>query len=374
MQINVGKWNPLLEINWRIKPYEIVFLAFSALCTFLVLTFSPLPFSWRFASVFILNICELTLAVFALSVPLVAYRYLNLRSQITRRLTHEELLRVIMPYWSLDFLILTLRRGLALLGTIYFFLHLKHVIYFLNPKNYDLFFWNLDRAIHGGIQPNIFLMSSFGDNPDLSVLIDWLYFKYFDYKLLVSFFFLLEIKGRILTDRFFLAYVLLWTLGGMLYLPFPTDGPCYAILHKAEPFNAVPNDLPTYQRKHVFPFPVTEEIPEQYQTTFEQSKIWTAKVLQEQLWLSRQHFLFEKVVPFGFYGIAAMPSLHVAAVVMLAIFLSSANGIIGALAWIYAASIAFGSVFLQWHYAIDGYIGVCLALITVWLSKRLIRV
>jgi membrane-associated phospholipid phosphatase len=66
-----------------------------------------------------------------------------------------------------------------------------------------------------------------------------------------------------------------------------------------------------------------------------------------------------------------MPSLHVAAVVMFAWFLWRLSPLAGLIGVAYAAAIGIGSVFLQWHYAIDGYAGVFLAAATVWLAVRL---
>jgi hypothetical protein len=37
----------------------------------------------------------------------------------------------------------------------------------------------------------------------------------------------------------------------------------------------------------------------------------------------------------------------------------------------YALAIAIGSVFLQWHYAVDGYAGMLLAGVTLVLANRL---
>lgn len=53
-------------------------------------------------------------------------------------------------------------------------------------------------------------------------------------------------------------------------------------------------------------------------------------------------------------GISAMPSLHVAAALWMALVWRSYSRIGGAIAWIYAGLIAIGSVLLGWHYAVDG--------------------
>ncbi|MDG4853674.1 MULTISPECIES: phosphatase PAP2 family protein [unclassified Mesorhizobium] len=64
-------------------------------------------------------------------------------------------------------------------------------------------------------------------------------------------------------------------------------------------------------------------------------------------------------------GISAMPSFHVAIAVLNALFLSSLNRRVGAVAWIYAGIILFGSVYFGWHYAIDGYFSI-IATAVIW--------
>ncbi|WP_165848596.1 phosphatase PAP2 family protein [Mesorhizobium delmotii] len=70
-------------------------------------------------------------------------------------------------------------------------------------------------------------------------------------------------------------------------------------------------------------------------------------------------------------GISAMPSFHVAIVTLNALFLWSLNRWVGAIAWLYAAVILFGSVYSGWHYAIDGYVSIAaVLLIWRWASRR----
>ena len=66
-----------------------------------------------------------------------------------------------------------------------------------------------------------------------------------------------------------------------------------------------------------------------------------------------------------------MPSLHTAAVTMIAYYLARLSPWAGLVGIAYAVLIAIGAVFLQWHYAIDGYMGMVLATIAVLLANRL---
>lgn len=62
-------------------------------------------------------------------------------------------------------------------------------------------------------------------------------------------------------------------------------------------------------------------------------------------------------------GISAFPSLHVAGAAWVAAVVSSYSRKLAPLAWAYFLLILMGSVFLGWHYALDGIAGLIIALI-----------
>lgn len=64
-------------------------------------------------------------------------------------------------------------------------------------------------------------------------------------------------------------------------------------------------------------------------------------------------------------GISAIPSMHVAVVVLNAWLFSQLNRIAGTLAWGFALLIQFGSVYTGWHYAIDGYLSA-IVVTAIW--------
>lgn len=57
-------------------------------------------------------------------------------------------------------------------------------------------------------------------------------------------------------------------------------------------------------------------------------------------------------------GISAMPSMHLAVVTLNACMLSTVNRAAGVIAWLYVGCILLGSVYLGWHYALDGYFSI----------------
>jgi membrane-associated phospholipid phosphatase len=81
-----------------------------------------------------------------------------------------------------------------------------------------------------------------------------------------------------------------------------------------------------------------------------------ARVNQRGLWQSAETGQWT-----AFGGISAMPSLHVAVAVLLAIVAWNCSWRIGLLATGYTVVIGIGSVVLGWHYAVDGYVGTALA-------------
>lgn len=359
----------LLEIDWRLKPYEYVLIVF-ALITVSLLQLTPLPLSLKLAQMFVMQLCMMLLTMYGFAFVITIgkglfYGHKNGWGCFKQKVGWIE---VLTPYFTLDFLMRSIRRGFALFATIYFFLHLKHVILWINHSSYDLFFWNLDRTLHFGIQPNTWMMEKLGQKHDIALFIDWVYVKYFDYKKLVSLLFLLDLGGRRLSEQFFAAYAALWAIGGLGYLVMPTDGPCYALLvHQA--VKAPEHTI----HWHAFKFPIVDQVDPNYVKNYTQAKIWKAKSYQETLWEHRRAFLMGEKLPGHFYGIAAMPSLHVAAVTMLAAFLFKLSSVAGIFGAIFGIVTFIGSIFLQWHYAIDGYIGFLIGLAIFLMSRKFIK-
>jgi hypothetical protein len=72
-------------------------------------------------------------------------------------------------------------------------------------------------------------------------------------------------------------------------------------------------------------------------------------------------------------GISAMPSMHLAIVTLNALMLGSLNRWAGLAGWAYVALILIGSVYLAWHYAIDGYFSIAVVPLIWWLAGRFTR-
>src|SRR5262249_20205055 len=87
---------------------------------------------------------------------------------------------------------------------------------------------------------------------------------------------------------------------------------------------------------------------------------------QEYLW--HLHVLGQ--AGFG-SGISAFPSVHVGLVVMNALFLADYNRRLGLAGFAYAVLILASSVYLGWHYAIDGYVAAATVLVIHIALKRI---
>jgi len=86
-----------------------------------------------------------------------------------------------------------------------------------------------------------------------------------------------------------------------------------------------------------------------------------AKRIQRSIWTWLQTHQY---IPFG--SISAMPSMHVAVATVMALTSWRQNRWLGAAGWLYVLLIFLGSVQLNWHYAVDGYVAV----LGTWLIWR----
>lgn len=71
-------------------------------------------------------------------------------------------------------------------------------------------------------------------------------------------------------------------------------------------------------------------------------------------------------------GISAFPSVHVGLVMLNALFVWEYSRRLGALAFVYVAFVAVSSVYLAWHYAIDGYAAAAVAIVIYVVARKLV--
>ena len=225
-------------------------------------------------------------------------------------------------------------------------IELKPLIPALKPFSYDTMFMEWDRALHFGIDPWVLLQPLFGYDM-VTFAVNMIYNLWF-LTLFGSFlWFGFARAANALRTQFFLAYMLCWWIGGgLMAVQFSSAGPVYYGLLGLTPDPFAP--LMAYLKD------VDSRIP------------ILALDTQQLLWDGYTG----KVKPIG---ISAFPSMHNATAVLLALAAWRINRTAGIWFTVYAAVILLGSVHLAWHYAIDGYAGILLALAFWWLAGIVAR-
>ena len=150
---------------------------------------------------------------------------------------------------------------------------------------------------------------------------------------------------RLLRRRALLAAVLVWVLcGNVAAIALASAGPCYygAVVTGNNPYSQLMTTLDSYHHEH-FLFARSNQVG-----------LWNA--MQTHTWL-----------PFG--GISAMPSVHVAMAVLLALVGYERSATAGRILTFFAMLTFVGSVALGWHYAVDGYVGALMAY-AIWRSVK----
>jgi len=228
--------------------------------------------------------------------------------------------------------VLLLRILVASSLTMFGYMWLKLLLPLLRTATEDATLWRLDLLFHHGVPPAAFLLPLLS-RFDVLFIVDLHYGSYLLITLMV-FSWAVTDPDRDRIVRFVNGYLLLWVMGGWLYLAFPALGPCY--IHR-EVFR---------------PFAI---------------KMPIASLAQDYLWQNYQRVLMTRTTgvlaaPFNpGAGIAAFPSLHVG--VHFFFFLSNiSRGWLVRMVFLGMAMMTIlGSVVTGWHYAIDAYAGVLLA-------------
>ncbi len=71
-------------------------------------------------------------------------------------------------------------------------------------------------------------------------------------------------------------------------------------------------------------------------------------------------------------GISAFPSVHVGLTMLNALFAWEYNRRLGAVAFVYVAFVTASSVYLAWHYAIDGYVAAAVSVAVYVAARKLV--
>lgn len=205
---------------------------------------------------------------------------------------------------------------------------------------WDVRLADLDRALHGGVDPWRLLQPLMGYKViqgALSVIYGTVWFGLLcGVPLLVTF----AERAQAIRRQYFLTFLLTWVLLGNLVAGlFLSGGPVY--------FGEMTGDFARFQ--------ALLDYQRQGSGAF-----WSSYDAQVMLW-----YLYDDArVQLG-SGISAFPSLHVAMATLTALTAWRLDRRWGAAAIVLLVAVMAGSVHLGWHYAIDGYASIALTAV-IW--------
>jgi hypothetical protein len=225
-------------------------------------------------------------------------------------------------------------------------IELKPAIPAINPFDWDVTFMAWDRALHFGFDPWVILQPVLGFDY-VTYAINMAYNFWFVALFGAWFWFGFQRQASALRTRFFLAYMLAWWIGGgLLAVAFSSAGPVYF-----DELGLSPNP---YAGLFTYLNDADSRIP-----------LW---------FLDTQQMLWDGYTGKGpALGISAMPSMHNASAVIFALAFRQVSRKLGWFFMAYAGVILIGSVHLGWHYAIDGYAGILIAVTCWWAAGHLAR-
>ena len=205
---------------------------------------------------------------------------------------------------------------------------------------------SFELLLHGGLLPQDGLALIFGF-PIAAKMIDLAYFMWFPMLFGSTFIMSFQPLQTFLRLRFMIALALAWALGGIITANiFSSAGPLY--------YGRL-NPSPDLYAGHM----------ELIRSLSASAKL-EALVLQDSLWTAYA------ATP-SFSSISAFPSMHVAISMLVFLACRHLGWGLKVLSAVYLDLIFLGSIFLGWHYAIDGYAGAGIALAAWWLGGMIAK-
>tara|TARA_A200000113_G_scaffold213240_1_gene215482 strand:- start:258 stop:1292 length:1035 start_codon:yes stop_codon:yes gene_type:complete len=216
----------------------------------------------------------------------------------------------------------------------------KSLIGKMHPFSWDMYFMELDRKIHFGVDPWR-LIHPFYSDPSILQIVAFLYIAWLPIFFFILYKQLFGLKNRVLRAQYLLAFFLTWAINGSYFaFIFSSAGPCY--------FNFITgidhySELMSYQ----YELNKTREIL----SVNIQSNLW-------DIFIGNQKNLIA--------GISAFPSIHVSTTFLFVLLSRHARKRTFITSVGFLLVIMMGSIYLGWHYAVDGYFGILTTLI-IWL-------
>lgn len=213
---------------------------------------------------------------------------------------------------------------------------------------YDHALAGIDRALYLGHDPWT-LLYRVGDSSLVRSIVEWSYDKaWFIVCYGILFWIAVAPEAARVRTRYMVTYVTIWlVLGNLLAGLLPSAGPAF--------YGDVTGDTARFAPQLAF----LASGPE---------RLFSASVVQQYLWS-----LYSAGLPGFGSGISAFPSVHVGLVTMNAIFVWEYRRWLGVIAFAYVGFIAASSVYLAWHYSVDGIAAIFLTVVITLTLKKLMR-
>lgn len=222
---------------------------------------------------------------------------------------------------------------LVILLMIFIIPFMKSMIQYIHPYGIDPLLEHWDSALHGGRHPQDILapiVEKIGCVPVLNIAYN-LWFPV----MLGAYWYAVFLDGdRQRRMRFLWASLLGWVLiGGVMATLASSVGPLFYgnFIAGANPYGAYIAHLEEVNKTHTL------------------LSLSVAAILLD---MSKDSNIIDA------NGISAMPSMHLAVATLVTLYAFDCRKIIGVFAALFLLLILTGSIYLGWHYAIDGYAGI----------------
>lgn len=226
-------------------------------------------------------------------------------------------------------------------------LDIKMNIPAIHPFSWDETLMRLDRQLHGGVDPWLWLQPAIGYAP-ISFLINIVYTLWLVLLFGIWVYVAFRPSFDVLRLQFLISFMIAWLIGGcLLATVFSSAGPVYYGLIGLSPDPFAPLLDYLHATDATLPLAALES----------QKLLWDGYL--------------GKTVPF--LGISAFPSMHNVMATLFALLGWRLHRMAGLLLTVFAAFILIGSVHLAWHYAVDSYAGVLIGVLSWWIAGRLAR-
>lgn len=202
---------------------------------------------------------------------------------------------------------------------------------------------DIDAWLHFGVDPWRWL--GFAQTEPIRIVVEWNYLPFFSTISLGGLFFVTTSPlAAGIRSRYLFCFMLVWILvGNLLAGLFMSAGPAF--------YGEVTGDKLRFAGLLEF---LAHGASSPGSSAYCQAYLWTLNTIGQTGLGS---------------GISAFPSVHVALATLNALFAREYSRRLGIVAFAYAALIEVSSVYLGWHYAIDGY-AAAIATVLIYVATR----